>query len=53
LAEIRSGWLVLRKEQLEQLERNHREDQATKRKARLVTDVTSTALKIEEIALRL
>jgi hypothetical protein len=38
------GWVALRREQWERLERSHREIRATGRKVRPVTDVTCTAL---------
>jgi hypothetical protein len=49
----RSGRAALRREQQEQLESNHREKWATERKVRPITDVTSTALRGEEMAARL
>jgi hypothetical protein len=45
-----SGQAVLRREQWEQFESKHHENRATGRKVRPITDVTSTALGREEMA---
>jgi hypothetical protein len=53
LAGSRSERAALRCEQREQLESNFRENRAKGRKVRPITDVTSTALRKEEMAVRL
>jgi hypothetical protein len=45
--------MALRRERREQLESKHRENPATWKKVRPITDVTSTALGKEEMAVRL